>query len=171
MSKTAWKTRGASEKQVAFVQKLIGERLTATLPEQMLESLADLQSGEEITGGQASALIDALMAAPRKPKAEAKPGYYTLAGDVFVVVQNKAKTHTYAKQMVIHLTADDKKRGSWEYKPGLGAQLAKSVPLTVQEAARLGHLHGICMVCGAALTDPKSVTNGIGPVCAKRLVK
>jgi Family of unknown function (DUF6011) len=162
-AKTAWKARPASEKQVAFVQKLTGERDAAALSEQLLESLADLQSGEYLTGGQASALIDALMAAPRKAKAEAKPGYYTLAGEVFVVVQNKAK------QMVIHLTADDKKRGSWEYKPGLGAQLAKSVPLTVQEAARLGHLHGVCMICGAALTDPKSVTNGIGPVCAKRL--
>ncbi len=29
---------------------------------------------------------------------------------------------------------------------------------------------GICRVCGAPLTDRKSVAAGIGPVCAKRVV-
>jgi len=29
---------------------------------------------------------------------------------------------------------------------------------------------GICRVCGAPLTDRKSVAAGVGPVCAKRVV-
>lgn len=35
-------------------------------------------------------------------------------------------------------------------------------------AVRHGHMTGNCAVCSKALSDPESVTRGIGPVCAKR---
>ena len=40
-------------------------------------------------------------------------------------------------------------------------------PLTQAEAAAKGKAVGFCIRCGATLTDPVSVANGIGPVCAK----
>ena len=45
----------------------------------LLDRLADLASGVEISGGEASGLIDALMAAPRKPKPSA--GFAPLVSD------------------------------------------------------------------------------------------
>ena len=39
-------------------------------------------------------------------------------------------------------------------------------PLTQDEAAALGKAYTFCIRCGATLTDPVSVANGIGPVCA-----
>lgn len=39
-------------------------------------------------------------------------------------------------------------------------------PLTQAEAAAKGKAVGFCIRCGATLTDPVSVANGIGPVCA-----
>jgi len=35
----------------------------------------------------------------------------------------------------------------------------------------MGRKTGVCAVCGRYLEDPKSITQGIGPVCAKRLTK
>lgn len=40
------------------------------------------------------------------------------------------------------------------------------VKLTKDQAGALGKLYGCCIRCGRTLTDPFSVENGIGPVCA-----
>jgi hypothetical protein len=52
--------------------------------------------------------------------------------------------------------------------PGIlvAAVLGKAIPLTQAEAAAKGKAVGFCIRCGATLTDPVSVANGIGPVCA-----
>ncbi|HEX8321653.1 DUF6011 domain-containing protein [Longimicrobium sp.] len=39
-------------------------------------------------------------------------------------------------------------------------------PLSQDQAAAKGKAVGFCVRCGATLTDPVSVANGIGPVCA-----
>jgi hypothetical protein len=52
--------------------------------------------------------------------------------------------------------------------PGIiaAAALEGIKPLTQDEAAALGKAYTFCIRCGAQLTDPVSVANGIGPVCA-----
>lgn len=40
--------------------------------------------------------------------------------------------------------------------------------LTLDRAKELGHLYGMCIRCGATLTDETSIANGIGPICAQR---
>ena len=47
------------------------------------------------------------------------------------------------------------------------AVLGSAAPLSESEAGKLGKQFGFCIRCGATLTDPVSVANGIGPVCAK----
>lgn len=104
---------------------------------------------------------------PHADQPDAKPGYYiTDSKDLYCVVENKAKTHTYAKKLIIQAN-----RGKWVYAPGAAKVLANSSPLTVEEAARLGHLHGFCVICGAPLTTPKSVSAGIGPTCLQNLAR
>lgn len=156
----------ASPKQIAFAHKLLAEKDIAANDRQTIEvQLA------EATTKTASSLIDLLMAQPSKPLADsekAKPGYYVREADgsreFIVVVENKAKTSTYAKRLTQYGT-----KWTWEYAPGVGRTLAGLEPLTVTEAAKFGHLHGVCLVCAKELTNPKSVQAGIGPVCAKRL--
>jgi len=41
-------------------------------------------------------------------------------------------------------------------------------PVDINKVAALGLSWGFCLVCSRHLTDPFSVANGIGPVCAKR---
>ena len=114
--------------------------------------------------------------------AMATPGYYVTADDQYVVVvENKTKTATYAKRLVVvepdcggcangePCGSGCRFTASWEYAPGVAATLAGLEPLTVEQAASFGHLHGVCMICCRALTDPESVQRGIGPVCIKRV--
>ena len=98
----------------------------------------------------------------------AEPGYYLRDDVVYFIKWNQARTGTYAKRM--RITGG---RGSWQYAPGVGRCIAAEglTALTVADAARLGHLHGVCVVCGRALSDPESVARGMGPVCAKRVAE
>jgi uncharacterized protein DUF6011 len=147
----------ASPKQIAFATKLINERVTETV----------VQDLNGITSREISRMIDALLRAPRRnEKPPTAPGFYVNDGTVIRVQWNKDKTHTYAKRLVIDSFA---RKGTWTYAPGIAATLATAVPLTVEEAARLGHAHGVCMICGRELTVPKSVEDGIGPVCIKKI--
>lgn len=40
--------------------------------------------------------------------------------------------------------------------------------LTLDEMRDIGRKTGICCACGRALDDPKSIEDGIGPICAKQ---
>ena len=99
------------------------------------------------------------------PKPEAKvaaEGFYKHGDTVAKVAISKTSGKPYAKAL---------SSSSWkfEYAPGLVYRLDPADKLTVEEAAKLGHHHGVCMICARTLTDPESVARGIGPVCIKRV--
>jgi hypothetical protein len=183
MTRTATRpARPASPAQITLLTRLYGER------DQDVPRIHDIMA-RALTGdagmAEVSTAIDVLFGKPRKPAEPgtlAAPGYYVTSGEesdgeepptVYVVVENKAKTATYAKRLVVTPGVPGVSRASakWEYAPGVGKDLARDglAPLTVQEAARLGHQHGVCVVCARGLTDPESVARGIGPVCVARL--
>jgi hypothetical protein len=176
-------SRNATPRQIAFLRSLLEQILQthhvvdpdnaaeATLA--LSESLDDQIADPEFSTSAASKAIDDLKSRLSYLKAKAavvsaregssspvEPGFYIYNDDVYVVVHNRAKTNVYAKRMNLVT-------GSWEYAPGAVSRLSER--LTVEQAAAMGHLHGICVCCGATLTDPESVERGIGPVCAKRL--
>lgn len=98
---------------------------------------------------------------------KAKLGHYLIDGNVIRVQLNKERNRVYAVRMVVN---EATKKGSWVYQgSGIMARLAGLEPMTVAQAAALGHHYGVCMICGAELTNAKSVEQGIGPVCAKKL--
>lgn len=60
-------------------------------------------------------------------------------------------------------------KGKWAYAGSSYTAkklLAGAAPITVKQAAEIGKLVGFCIRCGRTLTDPESVANGIGPICA-----
>ena len=65
----------------------------------------------------------------------------------------------YAKKLVFS--------GGWEYEAGAIYRLKDSERMTLEQAKAFGTSTGLCCVCGIFLTDPKSVEQGIGPVCIK----
>lgn len=59
--------------------------------------------------------------------------------------------------------------GSFDYNPGILTRVRKEgTRLTLERAKELGQLYGLCIRCGATLTDEASIAAGIGPICATK---
>lgn len=161
---------GMSYKQQAFLQSLLE---TKVIPFELFERVSALDYNT-ITVREACSLIDTLIKQPKKglpesdvngnniPKEPAGEGFYFYNNEVYHVVKSK-KGNNYAKQL-IHVG----NKGRWDYVKGMVNSLNVSHLISLDEAKKFGRNHGFCMVCGATLTDPVSVTNGIGPICSQR---
>ena len=168
-------TRPATPKQIAFLRTLADQR---EVPTEGVAVLAARMASGLFTSVEASHTIDTWKTYPykkRAPRKGAEPGYYYLPsederceGRFIVVVENKAKTGTYAKVLTQQVSIDVT-RWAWEYQKGLAFQVADLTPLTIEQAKAWGKLHGHCIICARPLTDPASVEAGVGPVCAKRI--
>lgn len=143
----------ATNKQTALISRLTAER---GLPMPNLEG---------VTVQGASALIEELFATPRAAAAAAaalEVGMYRTAdGSIYRVQASRETGNLYAKRLVVGV--------GFEYAPGAIRSLTAADRMTLEEAQAFGVETGICCVCAALLTDPKSVSRGIGPVCAKRV--
>lgn len=125
-----------------------------------------------------SALIDRLKSELEKAKQEARKnapqgerksaedGYY-VHGDTFVCVKwNRAQTGQYATVW---------NGESWEYDRSKSYALVRDVKagklslMTPEDAKRFGDLYGTCFKCSRTLTDPESIAQGYGPVCAGKM--
>jgi hypothetical protein len=59
--------------------------------------------------------------------------------------------------------------GNFGYDPSLIKDVRREgTRLTLDRAKELGQLYGMCIRCGATLTDENSIAAGIGPICATR---
>jgi hypothetical protein len=181
--------RSALCRMAAFADSLFSQLLAAqgkedTKPNAMVERYSDeffnglttrAAIDKEFTS--TSALIDRLKLELSKAKQEARKnapaektaaedGYY-VHGDTFVCVKwNRAHTGQYA-------TVWD--GASWEYDGRESRKLVADVkagklsPMTPEDAKRFGDLYGSCFKCSRTLTDPESIAQGYGPVCAGRM--
>lgn len=159
-------TKAATPKQILFITSLIAERDRPGFPAPVASLVATHASGG-LLASQASWLIEALSKMPKAAVSKSSPaekGYYLLGDVVHVVVSSHETGKLYSKKLVVR---DGK--GKWEYAPGAVYNLKPEQKLTVEEAAKLGKHHGCCMICGATLTDEKSISVGIGPTCLKKL--
>ncbi len=102
-------------------------------------------------------------------KSEANPltecGIYRNDDGVFRVKQSKAGRF-YAERFVPDA---ERKSERFSYERGAIYSLTPEHRITLAQAVELGVQHGVCVVCGAELTDPTSIERGIGPVCAKKV--
>lgn len=140
-----------SVRQVEFIEKLLTERV---------------YSGEEIdfevlSSKDASDLIGQLLNAPRAKGVVGEVGMYRMPnGDIYRVHPSKTSSRLYAKKL-------DALGGGFDYEAGAIYRLKPEHKMTLEQAKAFGMETGMCCVCGIFLTDPKSVADGIGPVCAK----
>lgn len=152
----------ASEKQVNFIFKLMHER------DMTPESLG--ADPNMMTKTVASQWIGTLLDMPKTKASVPEPdeGFYIVGGKVYkvqVAVHGSGKK--YAKMLVPGTAYGDK--GTWEYVGRKPFNLFNdSTKLTLEKAKELGHLYGMCCVCGATLTNESSIEAGIGPVCANK---
>lgn len=157
-----------SAAQITFIRTLLAERV---LPreERRGNVEARLESGE-MSKQDASTFITVLLDCAKKPAvhtdgAALTEGYYLQEDTVYRVVAAKSTGNLYAKRLV----TTEFGRAAWDYAPGAMRHLVGAARLTLEQAAEMGTRYGVCVICGATLTDPESVERGIGPVCATRV--
>lgn len=165
-----------TDKQADLLRRLAAERVVipGLSADESIARVDVLVATNAIDRRRASQMIEAALAAPKRqaqdtPLAAARPGYYvTDAGDFVVVVENRARTKTYAKVLLIE-KRDGRTHASWTYTAGMAAHVAHLTPMTVAQAIEFGHLHGICIRCLKPLTDPVSALVGYGEKCAEHM--
>lgn len=124
-----------------------------------------------MTDRQAEAVLrtrEKVMSRPAR-SGPAEVGFYAKDGTVYKVQTSKASGRNYALALVVSTTRSGEPRGRWEYAAGVVFDLTAEHRLNVEQAAQAGRMTGVCVICGATLTDPESIERGIGPVCAKRV--
>lgn len=95
---------------------------------------------------------------------ELEDGFYELNEGVIIKIQHAVhgSGRQYGKQL-------DTETGGFEKITGaVNLVRARGTRLTVERARELGQLYGMCIRCGATLTDEDSIERGMGPVCAAK---
>lgn len=156
----------ATDAQVKYLRDLLATRVIDANYRAMIE--------ERIADGTLDKALasDAISAFRIAPKAAAKPapsvaeGMYRKDGVIFRVHRSRESGNLYAKRLELDLTGSGKP--SFVYARGAIMGLSDAHKMSREDAKAFGVETGICCVCGAFLTDERSVAEGIGPVCAKR---
>jgi hypothetical protein len=158
----------ASEKQMQYLHALL--RLREVDEKWHLVAEKRIEAG--LTKDEASKMIDWFSTQPTKamvtqvPRIDVKVGVYTLVdGTVCKVQKSRASGSLYALKMG---TGYDGKP-TFTYTGGLiHVVRAEGVPMSLEDACKIGVQTGVCVICNTPLTDPVSIAKGIGPVCEKK---
>lgn len=153
-------TLEATDKQLAFLNKLVAEKEWAAAP--VAATVTKFKDGEVLGRKEVSAAIDQLMAikGPAKATVKVADGFYILNDTIYKVQTSPNSGHSYAKKLTSH--------GEFVYAVGMVGKLAAAQPLTLGLAKQYGKLYGMCVVCGRTLTDENSIAAGIGKICASK---
>ncbi|MFD7835674.1 DUF6011 domain-containing protein [Streptomyces sp. NPDC059761] len=87
-------------------------------------------------------------------------------GETIYRVARSESGNLYAKEFI---PGTDGSGASFQYAPGAIRDLSAADRLTADEAAEISRALKTCVVCARRLTNPKSVAQGVGPVCRKRV--
>lgn len=150
-----------TEKQVRFLSSLISERPSNKTAETARAAL----DNETATKADASKWIDELLSAPKEPKADVPEPPEAIHEVDGVVYKVQRAVHGSGKLYAKRLTDD----GDWDYEGRKPLhRLSESTVMTLDRARSLGRVYGMCVKCGATLTDETSIERGIGPICEAR---
>lgn len=160
-------TYPASERQVEYLRFLLEQRVWPTYLPMTCEDAAQRVMEGTLDGLTASNLIDALKSAPtvatNRTQALEVGMYRTADGTIYRVHESRETGRKYAKRMVWDMLTESKPR--FDYDRGAIYTLTADDRMTTEQARAWGVETGVCCVCGAFLTDSRSVARGIGPIC------
>jgi len=149
-------TDPATESQVSFLNSLIDSKQV----EDKWKQVAKARIEKGLTKGEASVMVEWFRSQPAAAFKALANGVYSCTDGVYIVKTSKNSGRQYAMKW----------NGSNAYVYEVGhirTVRASGTPLPVEQAAALGINTGFCIICGARLTDEKSLARGIGPVCEK----
>ena len=183
-------TNEATAKQISFLNRLLAEAtelldsrdsLTGCEWPEAREAVARMRSGaDQMTRREASAAIDSAMDNNKRLRTELKglgvqpeptlsepqyvseTGMYRVDGRIYKVLPSRTSERHYAKELV----GESEGGYRFVYAPGAMRFIRAEHRMTDEQAREFGRTTGICCVCARLLTDPKSIEDGIGPVCS-----
>lgn len=144
----------ATEKQIKFRLSLIERKGIVDITEDQVRAAGTVA---------VSKMIDLMLQMPDKAIPAQRtteplvPGMYTKNGEVYKVQVSRESGRLYAKRLV---------GTSWEYAAGATRELTTEDRMTLEQAKEYGKLTHVCCNCARELTNPDSIEQGIGPICA-----
>lgn len=179
-----WALYPATPRQRELITKLDGEKDTAKLPTEQVDTWMNFVDGKTIGKREASALIDAMIKLPSKDGAAAKPrevppdvpaGRYALVGDDGVVrfykvdrpTEGKWSGYVFVKMLVGGV-------GDWQEYPVKGGDRRMVVLRLIEKAgvresaALFGMKAKHCGSCMSPLSQLQSRAAGYGAHCASK---
>lgn len=167
----------ATENQVNFLLSLVAQRENGLEYVELWMANKAITHPSQFDRAAISIVIDGLKHLPRKeqaPAAQAAPvelqdGMYRIPTGGIYKVQHAV--HGSGKQYAKLLTPPVEGASKWtfEYAPGAIRFLTVEHRMTLEQAKEFGALYGTCCVCGAVLTNERSIEAGIGPICGGRI--
>jgi hypothetical protein len=150
-------TVAATERQREYISALLRDRVVDS------ETIVKIGDPATLTKETASKVIELLIVRPRRASIErpTQVGAYKKDGTFYQVRKSQTSGRLYAKVF-------DPVPLEFVYDADAINQISDADRMSLEEAMRFGVQYGICVHCGASLTDPESIARGIGPVCAKR---
>lgn len=171
---------GITDKQVAFIKKLIAQVETKVGTSDMTRAkfalefnakiLARLERGD-LNKRDGSRLIETLIRHANDSyevavvQEKAPVGVYKHDGEIYRVIKARQSEKTYAQKLI----AIEGRAPRWEIAYGFVLKLKVEELIAPEVAAQMGRSVGYCVICGRFLTDAESVAKGIGPVCFERV--
>ena len=150
----------ASDKQIAFITRLIDQKVNAIHTVKNYLSLSNVQTINELDRDVVRKLIDHLIALPDKPKPIlVTVGAYKKDGIYYSVRKFKDRDALYALQY-------NPEQKEWTGNRSIIFNLLPEDRLTLSDASAFGIATGSCVHCGRTLTLQKSVVAGMGKWCA-----
>lgn len=151
----------ASDKQLAFIQKLADERDWLSIGVDERAKVEYVRGGGRPTSKGASELIEHLLATVKKEIVVEAGVYVNPDGSVYRVYLGQQSGRMLAAKVV----------DSEFVYAGQADRFVTSASrkMTVEEAAAWGKATGTCIVCARRLDVPESVDRGIGPVCFAKM--
>jgi hypothetical protein len=177
-------------------QWLSQQKIDANTFEFLQEMNAELKQKGHVTTGQAKGVLNCAIADARRavkaaeaeaarnqratgpdgtpppPWTDLEAGIYLHEGAVYKVqMAVHGSGRPYAKRLVVTKPepGESPSRGKFEYEPGAVRLLVPSDRMDLAKAKEFGAVYGVCVNCGATLTDETSIERGIGPICESRI--
>ncbi len=154
-----------SEAQEKFLRGLVARKTPDADVEEIVKTIVEASEPRKV----ASALIDALKAAPNaaKPAAEVEVELER-RGDVHVIDGQYYRVHVAQNSGRLYACVWDAATESFEYAAGMIGKLNDGNKITAEQAAAFGEMFSRCCFCSHQLDTPESTAVGYGPVCAKK---
>jgi hypothetical protein len=153
------KVAPASDKQLAFIESLKFQRDGA---EQFIQQFYAGYGSDQLTAPDAKYLIDSLLKLPAVVRhVVVEVGAYRYNGNIYSVRRGRESGNLNAFNW-------DPATNQWAYAGAVKFELRPEHRISLAEALTFGVQTGVCVHCGATLTNKASAMMGIGPTCRKK---